>query len=306
MDERARDTEEKIRALEAAMAAADDDAIVEAAMKADLALQFRDADEMIGLDPVDPERVERLRALVGEALAAAAARGKREAATQLAERRAAQADFDGAVAALAPLATKGDAQAAALAARYVLRGALSKKRATEVAGWLAAASARDDDGAVAYAQALFAFHGLGAKKDLRASVALHEAAAAKGHADAMFELYAMRSQGLGCDRDPAAAMSWCRRAAEAGNARAMANLGGFYATGNGVEKDVAESVRWYDRAAQAGHGKAAATLGVMYAMGGDLARDVGKAREYFARAEELGFPWESLCDAVGIDPDEYA
>jgi hypothetical protein len=305
MDERARDTEEKLSALEAAMERLDDEAIVEAAGLAELALEFRDADAMIGLEPVDPARVERLRSRVDEALALAAGRGHAGAAAKLAARRAAEADFEGAVEALAVAAERGDAPSAALAARYVLEGRLAS-RAAQVTSWLDATSGSDATGAVAYANALFAFHGVGREQDRAAAVALHEAAAAKGHADAMFELYAMKSQGLGGAKDPEAALAWCRRAAEAGNTRAMANLGGFYATGsNGVEKDLAQSVLWYDRAARAGHGKAAATLGVMYAMGGELDEDPEKAREYFALAEEVGYPWEQLAAAVGLDPDEF-
>jgi TPR repeat protein len=216
---------------------------------------------------------------------------------ELAHEALADGDIDGAVEHYAAAARIGDGEVKALAADLIRR-ADREDLAHEAIAWLE--SARDGSGAAEHVLGLYAFHGFGRGQDHVAALTLHEAAAARGHADAMFELYAMYAQGLGTVADGTRALAWCSKAAEAGNARAMANLGGFYATGNGVPRDLGQSVLWYDRAAQLGHGKAAATLGMMYALGDQLDPDTDKAREYLALAEDNGFDWRPLAAQLGV------
>lgn len=269
MDEREKDLKEKIEELEGLLSrGAEPVELYEAAERASIALEFRASDAMIGLSPVPSSLVEKAEGLVWAVRKKAALAGHLDAVVRLLSSAWAQRD---------------DARAS---------------EAVEVAKQSAF------EPRAAYLLGLFAFHGFGMAKDLAKSRAYHEKAAEEGHADAMFELYAMTAQGLGCEADLDAAFVWCKRAAEAGNARAMANLGGFYATGRHVPQDDALAIHWYEAAAARGHGKAAATLGVMYASGEGAPQSIERAREYFTMAEESGFDWQSFAEAVGLDLDE--
>lgn len=194
--------------------------------------------------------------------------------------------------------------AAALAAQIVWRHGLAHRQADAIA-WLEAARADDPGGHASHMLGLYAFNGTGRAVDFSTAGRLHEEAAARGNADAMFELYILSDQGLGRPADPGAAVAWCQRAAEAGNLRAMGNLGGFYATGRGLPRDPVQALAWYERAANAGHGKSAATLGVMYATGDCVDSDPHRARSWFAAADAIGHDWRDLADAVGLDLDDW-
>ncbi|MFO0564146.1 MAG: tetratricopeptide repeat protein [Polyangiaceae bacterium] len=267
MESREADLESKISKLEKLLSdGGEAHELFDAAEATALALEFRGTDAMIGLDPVAPELLDRARAAVQKARAKAAKEGVPEACVQAAEAIWLGRD------------SKRAKEAVALAKR-----AGNEPRALHLLG-------------------LFAFHGFGQKKNLGESLAYQRQAAEGGHADAMFEVYAMMAQGLGCTADPKAALEWCERSARAGNARAMSNLGGFYATGNqGLPLDPEESVRWYDRAARAGHGRAAATLGIMHALGSGAPRSVAEATRYFALSEEIGFDFRPLAESAGVD-----
>ncbi len=300
--DRAQDLKDKAEALQNALDAGDGQAIAEAAGLADLALQFRESDEIAGIEPIDAKLRENVDGLVDRALAAAVELGQKAAYMMIAERRINKGDLDEAYAAALDGARAGDVAAATLTAKLARQGC-APDPATAVQALEPLAD--EPSGQVALQLGYLRFNGIGCDEDKTASLALHETAAERGQADSMFELYAMYANGLGCEADVSRANSWCQRAAEAGNMRAMSNLGGMYATGNGVEHDVQQSLKWYDAAARAGHGRAATVVGIMYAEGDDIPQDKAKAKEYFALAEEADFPWEDLADAVGLDVEEY-
>jgi len=305
VNERAQDLKTKSSALKAALNGADAAKLFHLACAAEVATAFRDTDAMIGLTPVDPDLVEEVSALIDQALQRAAEAGLVDARRHLGDRLIDGGRMEEAVTALAPLAAAGDPGATARAAEIVWRLDLDD-HVVVARSWLAAATPNDADGKVTYLRALYAYHGLGQTADLSESQKLHEAAAAKGYADSMFELYIFHAKGLAGTADAAAAHAWLERAAEAGNNRAMSNQGGAYATGTPlVEQDLAKSAHWYDRAAVAVNGRAAATLGIMYAMGNDLPKDDEKARHYFDLSDEIGFDWRSLAERVGVDPEAY-
>ncbi|MBK9753992.1 MAG: sel1 repeat family protein [Nannocystis sp.] len=284
--------------------ATDPAALLDAARKAALALEFRATDAMIGLDPVADDLLAELRQTIDTALAAAAEQGSHDAACELAVLRMRAREHLAALALLEPVARAHHPRAAALAAQIVWRQGLAHRQADAIA-WLEAARATDPEGHATYMLGLYAFNGTGRAVDFTTAGRLHEEAAARGNADAMFELYILSDQGLGRPADPGAAVAWCQRAAEAGNLRAMGNLGGFYATGRGLPRDPVQALAWYERAAKAGHGKSAATLGVMYATGDCVDTDPERARSWFAAADAIGHDWRDLADAVGLDPDDW-
>src|SRR5262249_375814 len=213
-------------------------------------------------------------------------------------------DMDRAMALFEGRAEAGHPLGAAKAAELIRRLERADRYA-DALRWLDAALARDPNGMVHYTRGLYAFNGLGCPADRAAAFGLHEEAAARGNADAMFELYAMLAQGQGCAADPARAVGGCVRPAEGGNIRAMDNRGGMYGTGNGLPRDRARSVEWYARAAEKGHGRAAASLGCMYALGQEIEGDERQARWYFARAEALGSDWRPMAATVGLEVGEW-
>ena len=304
MPGRTLDVIEKCDELRGLLGSQDPTAVLEAVRRAQLALEFRATDEMLGLDPVDEGRLEELRAAISKALGVAVTLGSHEAALELARAHLRAGEAAEALAVLEPAARARDAAAAVLAAQIVWRGDFFDRHA-EALEWLQAVREPDEGGGVHYLLALFAFHGIGGPEDLVAAGALQELAAARGSADAMFELYVFNAQGIGRPVDEAAAIAWCQRAAEAGSVRAMGNLGGFHATGNGLPQDPARALEWYRRAAEQGHGRSAATLGVMYATGDCVEVDPDAARRWFAAADAAGFDWRDMADAVGLDLDEW-
>ena len=304
MDERTLDTIAKRDELRKLLDGRDAERLVKAARAALVALEFRVMDPQIGLPPVNRDLLLELHELVLRAVERAAELGSGEAALWLGDIRYDAEDMDGAMALFEGQAEAGHPLGAAKAAELIRRLERADRYA-DALRWLDAALARDPNGMVHYTRGLYAFNGLGCPADRAAAFRLHEEAAARGNADAMFELYAMLAQGQGCTADPARAVDWCVRAAEGGNIRAMANLGGLYATGNGLAQDSARAVEWYGRAAEKGHGRAAASLGCMYAMGQEIEGDERKARWYFARSEALGYDWRPMAATMGLEVGEW-
>ncbi|MEO5821868.1 MAG: hypothetical protein ABIT71_15300 [Vicinamibacteraceae bacterium] len=166
------------------------------------------------------------------------------------------------------------------------------------------ASDADDDGAAHLLLGYMANRGYGLPADDVESARLHAVAAARGNADAQFELAVFAHTGRIAPPDQEAAVRWCRAAAARAHPRALYSLGAFYATGDGVPQDETEALACYLRAAEAGHGKAAATAAVMYWRGEGAAVDRQRARGLFHRAEEQGFDPEPLLEEAGISLDD--
>lgn len=289
------------------LAAAGDDlaALFAAGSAGALALAFRATDAMIGLPPIDDRLVRAATSQVLAALERCGEAGEPRAWGLMAE-AVAHAEPERALAWWERGATAGDD-----AARHSLVRNLWSRRDHDALARIrpllvAAVDAGSSTGLEERYLGWFAFNGIGCERDPAASHRWQLAGAERGDADAMFELYCLRSTGQGCELDEADALRWCVRAAEAGSARAMSNLGGFHATGRGLPQDLGRAVDWYRRAVDAGSGRAAANLGVMAATGDGLPADDEAARQWFARAEALGYPWWEMADMAGLDPEAYA
>jgi TPR repeat protein len=141
-------------------------------------------------------------------------------------------------------------------------------------------------------------------KEFEAAHACHVAAAARGDADATFELYIYYAQGLGCEPDAKTSSDWLNRSAEMGHSRALYNVGASWASGtspNG-EVDFDKAATFYERAEKAGNGRAAAMLGVMV-LNGEIKGTKEQAIARLDAADELGFStWELLGAARLEDP----
>lgn len=137
--------------------------------------------------------------------------------------------------------------------------------------------------------------------DPAAAVPHHEWAAARGDADAAFELYVLHSTGTGVPLDEETGRTWLLRAADLGQHRALYNLGAAHATGSGFPADLTVAAAYYRRAADAGNSRAAAMLGYMYLTGEGVTGDETTAAHWFDTADDLGHPVDEWLDQLGLD-----
>lgn len=300
MSKRERDLIDKREELETLLSGGDADALLDAAGRASVALQFRATDSMIGLETVPDAVIELVEDLTIKAFYKAIELGKTDCRCDMARFLVSRSRAEQALSVLVAGAKEGDS-AAATEASEMLWDSRDDSRYEEAFGLATAGAANDPEGRANYLLGLYYFNGAGVEADQSISLEHHQTAARAGDADAMFELSVMLKQGLGCESDPEAALSWCRKAAEGEQPRAQYNLGAFHATGNGVPRDMAESIKWYALAAHNGHGRAAATLGVMHALGSEVDVDEAKAKRFFGLAEDAGFDWRGLAGPLGVD-----
>jgi TPR repeat protein len=114
------------------------------------------------------------------------------------------------------------------------------------------------------------------------------AAAARGEANAQFNLGWCFANGCGVARDYAEAARWYRKAAEQGDAAAENGLGVCYYKGQGVAKDFSEAANWYRKAAEQGNVYGQGNLGICYDNGRGVVKDSSEAVKWFRKAAEQG------------------
>jgi len=95
-------------------------------------------------------------------------------------------------------------------------------------------------------------------------------------------------------RTSAAMFEQVRVSAARGDAEAQFNLGSDYYYGYGVKQDYREAVRWYQKSALQGSAKAKYSLAYCYAHGFGVTRDVNEAIRYLRQAADQGSP-QALC-----------
>ncbi|MDC0716405.1 tetratricopeptide repeat protein [Nannocystis bainbridge] len=273
MDEREKDTRDKIAALKAGLAGQGSaEELYDHHRLAVVALEFRESDAIAGLPPVDEALVEELRALSWQAQAQAAAGGHHEAALGLARR----------------IVQREDSQLAG-------------------ASWstLTRAAAADNTGALDVLLSYMWTRGLagpdGCEGDEDEARAAAVRSAEKGHADGLFEAAVLVGRS-----DPEAGRAYNARAAALGQARAIFNEGYYAETGDRVAQDDAAAFAWYRKAADLGHVKAGALVGIKCYQGRGHARDPEVIAKYLGLAHAGGFPWASLAEVLGAGDEEIA
>ncbi len=127
-------------------------------------------------------------------------------------------------------------------------------------------------------------------KDTGKALALLQKAAAAGHPMGANSLALMYLTGTDRERNPAEALSWFRKAADLGYAQAHDNLGWMYYTGEGVFRDPIKAVALFREAAELGSPTGMDRLGTAYADGKGVGKDSGLALEWFRKAAEAGGP----------------
>ena len=97
-------------------------------------------------------------------------------------------------------------------------------------------------------------------RDYARMAAVLEPLAAKGDAEAQYQLGGLYRSGLGVTKNEAIAVEWIRRAALQGHANAQHTLAVMYEQGAGTPVNKPEALRWLRAAAAQGHALAKAAL----------------------------------------------
>ncbi|MEZ0243239.1 MAG: tetratricopeptide repeat protein [Sphingomonas sp.] len=124
------------------------------------------------------------------------------------------------------------------------------------------------------------------------AVALVQAKARTGDADALDFLGWFYDTGTGLPKDPVKAADYYRRAAEAGSAHGQWRYGVMLDMGEGgLKSDPVAAMRWFEKARAQGFTNAMVSIGVMYSNGRGVPVDHAKAREAYldgARHRNIG------------------
>jgi uncharacterized protein len=113
----------------------------------------------------------------------------------------------------------------------------------------------------------------------------YKRAAAKGQAEAKYNLGVMYEQGRGIPIDYATSAKWYLSAAKDGHMLAQLNVANMYAKGAGTRQDDVAAAKWYEYAASQGEPTAQYNIGNRYARGLGVPQNVVEAYKWYAIAE---------------------
>lgn len=247
----------------------------------------------VQLGHLDSEAPQRLL----DHLQAAAAAGDVDAFVELGTAYAEGVGFQGevpvdeerALAAFEAGAERGHPEAARAYLRLVLQQNGDSKGVKRLHRWLDWLVEDDETGEAHWIAGVAMRRGYGYPKSATAAVEWLEIAAARGHADAAWELSQIFAEG-GEDlpADPDKGERWCLQAARAGQVDAAYAVAQSLARrGEGFE-DLAEAAVWFERAAHAGHPESRLALGILYLTGAGVTADPTAAAAWLDEAEESG------------------
>lgn len=129
--------------------------------------------------------------------------------------------------------------------------------------------------------------GYGVRQDNVAAGKWFEAAAAKGSADAMFTLAAIKMATKSTQqKDDAVALF--KQAAEKGNSSAAYNLGLIYLQGQVAPKEPAIAAEWFKRAAQKDQPDALYALATLYRDGNGVSKNLNEMVRLLEQADAVG------------------
>lgn len=115
--------------------------------------------------------------------------------------------------------------------------------------------------------------------------------AAKGQADAQFNLGLILEQGTGVKQDLPKAVFWYKKAAIQGHTIAQYNYATMLHFGKGINKDETEAAKWYELAARKGHIAAQSSLAFLYLQHTKASfRNSSKAAYWYNKSAKLGYP----------------
>ncbi|MBA4382671.1 MAG: sel1 repeat family protein [Sideroxydans sp.] len=148
------------------------------------------------------------------------------------------------------------------------------------------------------------------KEDYPTALKEWKALAAKGDAEAQFQLGVMYGSGMGVESNIDTAVQWYSKAAKQNHAKAAHVMSIAYRGGQGVKKDEAASLEWLKKAAELGAPRAQNTLGDRYFDGDGVAKDFAQALAWYQKAanqnDALGQRNIAYCHAngAGVPKDE--
>lgn len=126
-------------------------------------------------------------------------------------------------------------------------------------------------------------------EDAALALRLYQAAAAKDHPDAVFEVALALRFGKGLPQNRAEAMNYHLDAAELGSVNAQHALGIIYKKGSDDEKrDAVKAAAWFKKAAEQGNPNSQNELGQMYAAGLGVPKDPVEAAKWFQKSANNG------------------
>ncbi len=168
------------------------------------------------------------------------------------------------------LAEEGDTKAQDVIARMFMQGRGVRKDEAKGIEWLAKSLQTSSDQAdfqVTIGKLYSADTDQYVKHDYAKAMKLFQQAAAKGNAEAEYQIGFMHEFGQGVPRNQTEAIKWCRQSAEHGFAEAQFSIGVSYAQGRDMKQDYAQALQWLQKAAEQVHPQALAWLGTMYEKG---------------------------------------
>jgi uncharacterized protein len=124
--------------------------------------------------------------------------------------------------------------------------------------------------------------------DFKGAVAEWGPLAAKGDANAAFNLGQAYRLGRGVNQDVAKSVSFYEQAAKNGHVAAQGNLGTLLYFSASPVQNRKKAVEWWHTAAQNGDNRAQYMLGVLYFNGDDVEKDWAKAYAYTSMAKDAG------------------
>lgn len=174
------------------------------------------------------------------------------------------------------LAEEGDTQAQGVVAKMFMSGRGVKKDEAKGIEWLRRSLALPPDHPdfqVVLGKLYLDEFDRFLKHNYSTAMELFQQAAAKGNAEAQYQIGFLYEYGQGVTRDLEKAMKWYRQAAENGYAEAQAEIGITYAQGRDAKQDYAEALQWLQKAADQTNPDALSWMGNMYEEGWGVPKD---------------------------------
>jgi uncharacterized protein len=176
-------------------------------------------------------------------------------------------DSENAIAAILPLAQKGDAMAQnALGVLYLGEedgGTNPTPNFPEAIKWFRTAAKQNFSAAQVNIGNLYAT-GHGFAKDATEAVRWYQLASNHGDKDGQYNLAHSYQHGEGVFRNPSKAVELYKRSIKRSYLKSYHNLGGMYLIGDGIPKDIGEAERLYQAASDKGHALSTNALGKLY------------------------------------------
>jgi TPR repeat protein len=151
--------------------------------------------------------------------------------------------------------------------------------------------------------------GFGVSRNYDKALEWYEKAAAKGDADAMFDLGELYQEGQdeggqGVPRNYDTAREWYEKSAARNHSMAMVSLGWFYEHGyGGVQQDYVKARELFEKAAAMNNVIAMYDVGLLYVQGRGVPQDYAKALPWFEKAAKAAAGAHGVLKLIYSNPN---